>query len=138
MADQIKVVEVVTEEVTSPRNDGTPGSGLYAVPLRLSARPPSRWGEFFRQAWDRPPQFTTMHRPGIARVSGDQVILDGTTMEEVEKYHLETVRLAVEVANRWEAEAEEKDREHAEREKAEEEAHRRSVEEVAGRLKFDE
>ena len=28
-----------------------------------------------------------MHRPGIASVSGDRIILDGTTVEELERYH---------------------------------------------------
>jgi len=41
-----------------------------------------------------------MHRPGIARVSGDKVYLDGTTIEEVQKYHRDTLVLALEETNR--------------------------------------
>lgn len=40
-----------------------------------------------------------MHRPGIARVVGDQIVLDGTTVEEVRRYHLTTLKLAVKVTN---------------------------------------
>lgn len=40
-----------------------------------------------------------MHRPGIGRVEGDRFILDGTTIEEVDKYHLETLQLAVDQTN---------------------------------------
>jgi len=31
---------------------------------------------------DNPPQFSTMHRPGIAKVTGNRIVLDGTTVEE--------------------------------------------------------
>jgi hypothetical protein len=34
-----------------------------------------------------------MHRPNIARGTGDKVVLDGTTIEEIEKYHKETLVL---------------------------------------------
>jgi hypothetical protein len=40
-----------------------------------------------------------MHRPGICRVQGDVVTLDGVTIEEVERYHLETLKLCVNRAN---------------------------------------
>lgn len=32
----VQIIEVVAAEVGLPRNDGTPGSGLYRVPLKLS------------------------------------------------------------------------------------------------------
>ena len=40
-----------------------------------------------------------MHRPGIAIVVADKVILDGTTIEEVKNYHRETLLLCVTEAN---------------------------------------
>jgi hypothetical protein len=52
------------------------------LPLTSEGTPPP-WSELFLQAWDRPLAYTTMHRPGIASVTGDKVILDGTTIEEV-------------------------------------------------------
>ena len=36
----------------------------------------------------------------LAIAYGNQVILNGTTIEEVEKYHKDTLRLVVEVANK--------------------------------------
>jgi len=45
-----------------------------------------------------------MHRPDIAEVSDDCVILDGTTIEEVKNYHCETLLLAVEKTNQQNAE----------------------------------
>jgi hypothetical protein len=65
------------------------------VPIKLSRRPPQEWAAAFPQAWDSPPEFTTMHRPGIASVSGDCIILDGTTVEEVRDYHARTLTLVV-------------------------------------------
>ena len=40
-----------------------------------------------------------MHRPGIASVIGDRIILNGTTVEEIEKYHRDTLRVVVERVN---------------------------------------
>jgi hypothetical protein len=45
-----------------------------------------------------------MHRPGIAEVSGDRIILDGTTIDEAKHYHRNTLVLCVEETNRKEAE----------------------------------
>ena len=104
--------------VGRPRNDGTRGSGFYKVPLRLSRRPSSEWAQLFVQCWDRPPQLTTMHRPGIARVSGDTIVLDGTTMAELETYHAKTLRFCVENVNEQEAEYPERLRAQQEREGA--------------------
>lgn len=51
------------------------------------------------QNWNLPPSFSTMRRPGIASVVGGCFILDGTTIDEVEKYHLSTVEAALRVTN---------------------------------------
>jgi hypothetical protein len=99
-AEDIKVTGVIVEEVTQPRNDGTRGSGLYAVPFRLSRSADSVWADLFVNNWDRPPQWTSMDRPGIASVYGSKVVLDGTTMEEVERYHKDTSNLVVDETNR--------------------------------------
>ena len=96
----ITLLGIIADEVTKPRNDGTRGSALYAVPFRLSRRPPANWAAAFIEAWNSPSRFTTMHRPGIVRVEGDKVILDGTTIEEVERYHRDTLDLALDAANR--------------------------------------
>src|SRR5208282_1107201 len=128
--EQIKIVGVIAEDVGVPRNDRSPGSALYEVPFQLSRQPSETWAEFFVDAWNRPSQFTSMHRPGIARVEGDRIILDGTTIEEVERYHLKTLKLAVERANELAAQWR---RSRDQREKGlsdQQDKHRHHVEEV--------
>lgn len=67
--------------------------------FRLSSKPTSTWSELFLRNWNYPPSFTSMHRPGIARVESDKIILDGTTIEEVKQYHRDTLILCVEKTN---------------------------------------
>lgn len=86
-AGPMRIVGVDRGGISQPRDDGTRGSALYSVPLLLSRVPDAEWAVLFVRNWDRPPSFTTMHRPGIARVVGDRVVLDGTTVEEVAQYH---------------------------------------------------
>ena len=133
----IKIMRVITEEVTAPRNDGTPGSALYAVPFELSDSPPAEWANAFVANWNSPPRYTSMHRPGIARLIGNRVVLDGTTMEEVEKYHKNTLSLVLSETNKayreWLARREQQRR----REEESSESHRKSVEDAAKRIKFD-
>lgn len=87
--------------------------------------------------WDHPPEFTTMHRPGIASVSGDRIILDGTTMEEVERYHAATLRKVIPEVNKRVAEQEAAERAKRERAEDDRRAHDESVREAAKRIKFD-
>ena len=100
----ITILDIITDEVTIPKMDGTRGCALYKVPLRLSRRPSDVWIKIFLQTWQYPPKSTTMHRPGIARVEGTKIILDGTTIEEVRDYHRETLKLCVDAANKKEKE----------------------------------
>ena len=99
---EIKILGIITNKVTVPKMDGTRGSALYQIPFRLSSTPSTLWKELFINSWKQPPRFTTMHRPRIASVLGDQIILDGTTIEEVRDYHRETLLLCVQKANKEE------------------------------------
>jgi hypothetical protein len=135
--EPIRIIGVVVDEVTTPRNDGTRGSALYRIPFQLSRRPQHEWAESFIRHWNHPPQFTTMHRPSIANVSGDKIYLDGTTMEEVERYHRDTLKLAIAEANREVAEHEQEQLAAAERARQQQEDHERAVREGAQRIKFD-
>ena len=87
--------------------------------------------------WNHPPSFTTMHRPGIARVAGDRIVLDGTTMDEVERYHLKTLKLALQKTNEEAEELQRAERARLEKRRDEEGAHRRGAEDFARRLRFD-
>ena len=133
----ITLVGIDKVGVTQPRNDGTRGSGLYSVPIKLSAHPSVLWARIFIEAWNHPESFTTMHRPGIATVSGDRVVLNGTTLEEVEKYHLPVLKAAAVKANDGERAHEAADAERKAREAREAEEFRKHIDDAADRIKFD-
>ena len=136
-SEPIRITGIIADKVTTPRMDGTRGSALYAIPFRLSRRPPSGWGELFVYSWNRPSRFTSMHRPGIASVVGDVVWLRGTTLDEVERHHRDTLKLAVDQANQMHdairLEVEARARDEAERKRA----HEESVRNRADRISFD-
>lgn len=137
-SEPVRIVGVIADQVGEPRNDGTRGSALYAVPFRLSRRVSHDWAQVFEQVWNRPPQFTSMHRPGIARVSGDQIVLDGTTVEEVQRYHRDTLVLCVQETNRIITEHEHKIRMAEEEQRRRSEEHQARVRDLSGKIKFDE
>jgi hypothetical protein len=133
----IRIVGIIEDEVGKPRNDGSRGSALYSVPFRLSRLPSSEWAEVFVRTWNRPPQLSTRHRPGIASVAGDKVILDGTTLEEIEHVHRDTLKLVVDETNRLIAEYEANRQRESERKGEEQRKHEESVREAAKRISFD-
>ena len=97
--EEVTITRIISESVTTPKNDGTRGSALYMVPFQLSRRPSVEWQQEFLSLWRNPPRFTTMHRSSIASIVGDQIRLDGTTIEEIRSYHHATLKLCVEKAN---------------------------------------
>lgn len=135
---EVRIVGIIADEVTEPRMDGTRGSALYTVPFQLSATPSNDWAEVFVHTWNRPPSFTTMHRPGIASVLGDRIILNGTTIDEVAQYHKKTLQLCIRETNRIIAEHEERQRQQADRERLKSESQRQSVRDAARAIDFDE
>lgn len=135
--EPIKIKGVIIDEVTSPKRDGTRGSALYRIPFKLSHQPTREWIDSFIRCWNFPPHFTTMHRPAIANVIGDKIILGGTTMEEVEQYHRETLVMAVAKANEETAKLREEERKRIEEEYRREQEHRKSVKDISDKLKFD-
>ena len=100
--DDIKILGIIKEEITLPKNDGSKGSALYCIPFRLSRKPSNLWVEYFINYWNHPLSFSSMHRPGIAKVVYDKVLLDGTTVEEVQNYHKEVLEAAINHANAFE------------------------------------
>lgn len=134
--EEIKIIEVIKSEITEPVNDGTQGSALYTIPFRLNRTPSSLWVDVFVKMWNHPPKFTTLHRPGIATVSGDRIILSGTTIEEVKRTHKETLELCVSEANRIEAEYVQKQTEHNQAVQERSSEFRRRVEEQAKDIDF--
>lgn len=135
--EPIRITGVVVNEVGSPRNDGSRGSSLYVVPFQLSRRPPIGWAQLFVACWDNPPEWTAMHRPGIASVRDNKIILNGTTVEEIEHHHRKTLLLVLNEANKGFSELNEKRRRAEEEKRQRLEEHKKSVTEAANRLKFD-
>ncbi len=132
----VRILRVAEDEIGSPRNDGTRGSGLYRVPLRLSHVPSEAWAQLFRETWDNPPEYSTMHRRGIASVRRNRIILDGTTIEEVEHHHAKTLRLVVEAVNGEIARRVRQDREQQAARRAAEERRQELIRAAAKRLEF--
>jgi hypothetical protein len=133
----IKITRVIVEEVTEPRNDGTPGSALYSVPFALSVNPPPEWVRLFIENWNHPPRFTGMHRPGIASVHSATVTLDGTTIDEVERYHRDTLQLAIAETNRQYLETLREGEQGRALANSQREKHRKRIEDASKRIKFD-
>ena len=119
-----------------PRNDGTRGSALYSIPFRLSSKPTRTWSELFLRNWDYPSSFTSMHRPGIARVDSDKIILDGTTIEEVKQYHRDTLILCVEKTNEEEKQIRKREEQLKRKKQEERENHYRNIDDISKDIKF--
>lgn len=79
-----------------------------------------------------------MHRPGIASVQGDRIVLDGTTIDELERYHLKTLKLVVRQLNERTVQYVRTERKRVEAAKQAAAEHDRRVRETAQRLRFDE
>lgn len=135
--EEIKILRIVTERITSPALDGSPGSSLYSIPFELSASPSFEWSQYFEQTWNRPPEWTSKHRPGIASVTGKEIWLNGTTIEEVESTHKKTLELCVKEANRkYKSLLIEREQKKSIQDKKDEE-HRKNVDEKSKGIRFD-
>lgn len=134
--EDIRIIGIISNEVTLPRNDGTRGSALYRIPFRLSSKPTRIWSKLFLRNWDSPPSFTSMHRPGIARVDSDKIILNGTTIEEVKQYHRDTLILCVEKTNEEEKQYRRREEQLKRKKQEEIENHYRNIEDISKDLKF--
>jgi hypothetical protein len=135
--EDIKITRVIVEDITEPRKDGTYGSALYSIPFALSRTPPPEWGKLFVEHWNHPPRFTTMHRPGITRIHDATVTLDGTTIEEVERYHRDTLQLVVAETNKQYQDWRRVEEGRKAREETEREQRRKNLEDASKRIKFD-
>ncbi|MGB5755357.1 MAG: toll/interleukin-1 receptor domain-containing protein [Acidimicrobiales bacterium] len=133
----IRILGIVREGIGKPRSDNTPGSALYAVPFRLSRSLDYRWASHLQKIWDSPPHFTTMHRPRVCRVNGDVVTLNGVTMDEVERYHLETLKGCIQRLTEDMAKIAAREAAEAARKAQLETQHESEVDDAIGRLNFD-
>lgn len=134
--EPVHILGIITDKVTVPSMDGTRGSALYSIPFRLSKRPSSLWIQLFIYLWNHPPRFSSMHRPGIASVYGNEIILNGTTIEEVRDFHRDTLKLCVDLANQKEAQILEQERRKKEQEELRKQKHYGSVQSIADEIEF--
>lgn len=63
--------------------------------------------------------------------------MNGTTIEEVERFHMDTLKLAVEEANKLEEEYARKSHQQSNALQQKREQHQKHVADVASRLKFE-
>lgn len=134
--DPIHIMGIITDRVTVPSMDGTRGSALYSIPFKLSKQPSSLWRKLFVDLWNNPPRFSTMHRPGIASVYSDEIVLNGTTIEEVRDYHRETLKMCVDLANQKEAQILEQECKKREQEELWKQKHYSNVQNIANEIEF--
>ena len=100
MEEPIQILNVVLEDIGAPRNDGTSGSALYDVPLRLSRNPSTLWAKLCEHNWNHPPcPFTSRHQSGMCRVIGDHIILTRTTVDDVKSAHASVLKAVVAATN---------------------------------------
>lgn len=136
--EPIRIKGILADEVSLPLNDGSKGSALYKIPFELNKTPTYEWVQAFIHAWNRPPEFTMRHRPGIASVTGDKIILDGTTIEEVEQVHKKTLKLALEVANTTYKEIQASKRQSEDKTRMQADAHKKNIEDKSRQINFDD
>jgi hypothetical protein len=132
----VKIVGIMLNEITIPTMDGLRGSALYSIPFKLSREPSYERREFFIHSWNNP-TWSFSHKPGIAHVFSNKIVLDRTTIEEVEKTHKETLQLCLDVANKKDEEYQKRKRIKEEDEENKIQMHKESVANRAKKISFD-
>jgi hypothetical protein len=136
--EEIQITGIIADQVGVPSNDGSHGSGLYRIPFRLTHQAPGEWIELFVNNWNHPPRFTTMHRPNIASVIGNTVVLDGTTIEEVRDYHRDTLALVIQKTNKGYKEFCERRQKALEHMQEQTKTHKQKVDDISSQIKFND
>jgi hypothetical protein len=107
------------------------------LPFRLSRPPSPQWARHFVPTWENPPRSATQHRAKLARVEGDRIIVDGTTVEEVARFHRDTLKIVLAKVNDDIAEMERRSRRLAEDEAERQRQRRQAVLDAAKHITFD-
>jgi hypothetical protein len=128
----IQITSVIVEGITDP----PPGRSHYEIPLRLSRTPEPEWVQHFLRAWDKHQNHNSTHRAGM-EVGADRIILDTTTIDDLEEFHVRTLKLALDEANQLASEDYGKLRSTVSAEQIKQKQHREHVAAVAQRLRFD-
>ena len=129
--EPISLTGIAVEAMCDP--SGSSLDAPYDIPFQLSRVASPEWELEFLKAWDR---LSTKGQAVTASVGADQIILNSTTIDDVERFYLDTLKLAVAEANRATLEEREKVRHRAELEKQKKQERRRHIMAVIQRLKF--
>ena len=78
-----------------------------------------------------------MHRPGIASVDGATVVLERTTIDEVERYHRDTLMLVIKKTNSEYREYLNKQEQARAQKESQSKEHHKRVADISKRIKFD-
>jgi hypothetical protein len=95
----IRLTNVIVDQVSAPRNDGSYKHHLYDIPFQLNGQPSKEWSKRFMDAWDNEMQQCPADKPESIKVIDDKIVLYGTRMEDVAYCHLRELKKAVHVAN---------------------------------------
>jgi len=131
--DRVRIVRVVLEAMSAP--SGPSFDGPYDVPFQLSRVASAEWEQEFLKAWDR---MAGKSNRGKASVGADRIIISSTTIDDVERVHLVTLKQALGEANRATTEAQERLRQRARVEEQRRREHLKHVEAVIERLNLDD
>jgi hypothetical protein len=129
--EPIRITGIAVESMRDP--SGPSPDDPYDVPFRLSREASPQWEQEFLKAWDK---LSTRGQAVTASVGADQIILNATTIDDVERFYLVALKLAVAEANRATLEKWEKSQHLAELEKQKKQERRRHVMTVVERLNF--
>ncbi len=130
--EPVRITNIIVEQVSEP----LVGALHYKIPLRLSRIPEPEWVRQFLRAWDEQKDLTSMHLPAM-EIGSDRIILDGTTIDDLEQSHIGALKLAVDEANRISTEKYEELQDPGGVRKKEQTRHHEYVAEVAKRIRFD-
>ena len=135
--EPIFIKHIIEQDIGVPLQDGTLESDLYSIPFQLSRRPSQDWANLFVRVWNSPPEFTTLHRPGIAFVSGDRIVLTRSSLEEVKLYHRHTLQIVLDKVNQDIASHETATRDAEVRRAEQVRQHKLLAEQKAREIRFD-
>lgn len=131
--EPVRITGVVIEAMRGPSTASF--EGPYDIPFQLSCVTTPEWEQEFLKAWDK----LTGNRLGVmASVGSDRIILNGTTIDDVEHELMGVLKRAIAEANRATAETTEKLRQRAELEAQKRTERFRHIKEVVERLDFND
>ncbi len=129
--EPIRITNIIIEQVTEPQI----GARHYKIPLRLSRIPDSEWMRQFLRAWEELKGLASTQLPGV-EIGSDRIILDGTTIDDLEQFHIKVLKQALDEANRISRDKYEKLHDSGDGKK-ELTQHHEYVAEIAKRIRFD-